>query len=178
MQWVDGRDEAALAHVGVVFRNAQDLQRRQPEPAERRLSTSASLAEEERACRHLSASVENAVLPQMGSMVAQASRLFSQASVAFGGQSTAPYNPSMPASLLTGTSRKKFASESSLWVKALLSARLCAAYPSTNGRLGLTSLLHVQLCLILRAPAIMLTCVTHDVLQESVSTPTMRWQSP
>ena len=80
----------ALANVGDVSRDAQDLQRAQPESADSRPSTSASLAEEERACRHLSASVENAVLPQMGSVVARASRLFSQASVALGEHSTVP----------------------------------------------------------------------------------------
>ncbi len=72
--------------------DVQDLQKRswQPEQADSRPSTSASLAEEERACRHLSAQVENAVLPKMGSIVARANRLFSQASVALGDWSRLP----------------------------------------------------------------------------------------
>ena len=43
-----------------------------------------SLAEEERACRNISARVENAVMPQLSSVAAQCNRLFSQASVALG----------------------------------------------------------------------------------------------
>ena len=71
-----------------------------------------------------------------------------------------PLQPSHASLIVVGhIETKKVASESSLWVKALLSARLCAACLSTNRCLCLTSLLHVQLCPILHATAFMLTCV-------------------
>jgi len=70
-----------------MLSDMQDLQKTswQPDQANSRPSIGKiSLAEEERACRNISARVENAVMPQLSSVAAQCNRLFSQASVALG----------------------------------------------------------------------------------------------
>lgn len=68
----------------------QDLQKTSWQPDDASSSERVSGVEEERACRDLSARIENAVMPQLGSMAARCSRLFSQASVAMGARFAFP----------------------------------------------------------------------------------------